>query len=102
MRERMKKWVVWDTIVFGYVSLHFPIGYHRSHVDDHRVEQPWTEYLPEMNTSVYETIKPDLLHQLVKGIFLDLLLPMVIHDLTSRDGQNSRTRTEKEKSWRNR
>ena len=48
--------------------------------------QPFTEHFP--NANVYELISPDLLHQLVKGVFKDHLVEWVCEYLEGEHGKS--------------
>jgi len=43
---------------------------------DSEAHQPYTSYFPRAD--IYELISPDLLHQLVKGVFKDHLVAVVL------------------------
>ena len=47
--------------------------------------KPFTEHFP--NANIYELITPDLLHQLIKGVFKDHLVQWVIDYLEIAEGK---------------
>ena len=47
--------------------------------------QPFTEYFPRAN--IHELITPDLLHQLIKGVFKDHLVEWVCEYLRHHHGK---------------
>ena len=48
--------------------------------------QPFTEHFP--NANIYELITPDLLHQLIKGVFKDHLVEWVCEYLEHEHGKS--------------
>jgi hypothetical protein len=48
--------------------------------------QPFTEHFP--NANIYELITPDLLHQLIKGVFKDHLVEWVCEYLEHKHGKS--------------
>ena len=48
--------------------------------------QPFTEHFP--NANIYELITPDLLHQLIKGVFKDHLVEWVCEYLEREHGKS--------------
>ena len=52
------------------VSFSLPFSYHSTDIS-----QPFTSYFPRAD--IYELLTPDLLHQLIKGMFKDHLVTWV-------------------------
>jgi hypothetical protein len=60
-------------------------------IDAETCSQPYTSYFPRAD--IYENISPDLLHQLIKGVYKDHLVEWVCKYLEYKHGTAGAERT---------
>ena len=65
---------------------HNSIGFSQGFQTKTHATQPFTEHFP--NANIYELITPDLLHQLIKGVFKDHLVKWVCEYFEHEHGKS--------------